>query len=167
MSYSKVQKNCLSHTSNSIEERVGPLSYGCSTDKTHRMKPIGYGGIKYYLINVNDKHRVPEVEFLHNKGRASDKLITFCKKFKAITGRYPLHFRMDGGLEFSKFNTWAKKKGITIEKTPPRTPEPNGVAERYAGYLNQTSRAMIIDAGLPAKLWPFALDAAVYTVVEL
>lgn len=156
-------KRIVSHTPQIRSKNVWDLYH---TD-VQPIKPIGYGGIKYYLINVNDKHRVPEVEFLHNKGQASDKLITFCKKFKAITGRYPLRFRMDGGLEFSKFNTWAKKKGITIEKTPPRTPEPNGVAERYAGYLNQTSRAMIIDAGLPAKLWPFALDAAVYTVVRI
>jgi hypothetical protein len=40
----------------------------------------------------------------------------------------------------------------TLSVKDPRAPEPNGVAERYAGYLNQTPRTMIIDAGLPAFL---------------
>jgi hypothetical protein len=122
------------------------------------IKPTGYGGLRYYLINVNDKHRIPEVEFLHDKGQAADRLISFCKKFKNITGRYPTRYRIDSGSEFKRFITWAKRKGIDVEPTPPRSPEPNGVAERYSDYLNQTARAMILDAKLPAKLWPYAID---------
>jgi Reverse transcriptase (RNA-dependent DNA polymerase) len=129
------------------------------------VKPVGHGGVKYYLIIVNDKHRIPEVDFLHSKDEASDKMIAYCKAFKNLTGHYPVRVRLDGGSEFAKFTTWAKsKKGIQIELTPPRTPEPNGVAERYAGYLNQTARAMIIDAGLPEFLWPHAIETAAYTI---
>ena len=65
--------------------------------------------------------------------------------------------------------TWAKekKRDMIFEPTPPRSPEPNGVPERLAGYLNQTARAMIIDAWLPAYLWPFAIDTAAYTVKRI
>ena len=128
------------------------------------VKPVGHGGVKYYLIIVNDKHRIPEVDFLHSKDEAADKMIAYCKAFKNLTGHYPIRVRLDGGSEFSKFTKWAKNKGIQIELTPPRTPEPNGVAERYAGYLNQTARTMIIDAGLPEFLWPYAIETAAYTI---
>jgi hypothetical protein len=131
------------------------------------IKPTGYGGLRYYLINVNGKHRIPEVEFLHDKGQAADRLISFCKKFKNITGRYPTRYRIDSGSEFKRFITWAKRKGIDVEPTPPRSPEPNGVAERYSDYLNQTARAMILDAKLPAKLWPYAIDTAAYTIKRI
>jgi len=78
-------------------------------------------------------------------------------------------WRFDVGSEFKRFITWAEKKrrDMKFEPTPPRSPEPNGVPERWAGYLNQTARAMIIDAGLPTYLWPFAIDTAVYTVKRI
>ena len=56
---------------------------------------------------------------------------------------------------------------MIFEPTSPRSPEPNGVPELRAGYLNQTARAMIIDAWLPAYLWPFAIDTAAYTVKRI
>ena len=156
-------KRQVSHTPQIRSKNIWDLYHA----DVQTIKPIGFGGYKYYVIYVNDKHRVPEIDFLRNKGEASDKLISFCKRFKNLTGRYPTRWRLDGGLEFKRFTTWAKKKGITLEPTPPRSPEPNGVAERWGGYLNETARAMIIDSELPPTLWPFAIDTAAYTIKRI
>ena len=104
------------------------------------------------------------ISYIHSKDEAADKMIAYCKAFKNLIGHYPLRVRLDGGSEFSKFTKWAKNKGIQIQLTPPRTPEPNNVTERYTGYLNQTARTMIIDAGLPEFLWPYAIETAAYTI---
>ncbi|KAN0070941.1 hypothetical protein V8E54_011106 [Elaphomyces granulatus] len=74
-----------------------------------QLKPVGHGGVKYYLIIVN-KHRIPEVDFLHSKDEASDKMIAYHKAFKNLTGHYPVRVRLDGGSEFAKFTTWAKNR---------------------------------------------------------
>lgn len=65
---------------------------------------------------------------------------------------------MDGGTEFSKFRTWAQtEEGIHFEITPPNTPEPNGAIERAGGVIVRTARSFLLDSGLPAFLWPYAV----------
>ena len=51
---------------------------------------------------------------------------------------------------------------MIFELTPAYTPEPNGVAERMGGYINQTQRTMNMDAKLPDSLWPFRVNTAIY-----
>jgi hypothetical protein len=46
---------------------------------------------------------------------------------------------------------------MEIETSPPRNPEPNGTAERYGGYITQTVRVMVTDAGLPEELWALCM----------
>lgn len=128
------------------------------------IKPQGFGGVNYYLIIVNDKHRVIFLKFLREKGDASQDLIRFCEWVHHRTGDYTKRWRLDGGKEFRKFINWGTSKTVDFEITAPRTAEQNGVAERYAGYINQTARAMILDAGLPKELWPLATETAVYTI---
>src|SRR6202161_2620864 len=158
-------KRQVSHDTPPRSKNIWDLYYA----DVQPIKPIGFSGYKYYLTIINDKYRVPEIRLLHQKGDASNKLIAFNKEFKNQTGRYISRWRFDDGSEFKHFMTWAKekKRDMKFEPTPPRSPEPNGVPERWAGYLNQTARAMIIDAGLPAYLWPFAIDTAVYTVKRI
>jgi Reverse transcriptase (RNA-dependent DNA polymerase) len=156
-------KRLVSHTP---QQRSKDL-HGLIHADVQPIKPMGLGGYNYYTIIVNDKHRVPTVLPHKDKGEASHKLITHCKQYKVQTGAYPKCVRIDGGLELKIFATWARKRGIFVEPTPPRSPEPNGVSERWAAYINQTARAMIIDSGLPAFLWPYAIDTAVYVIVRL
>ncbi|OQD62830.1 hypothetical protein PENPOL_c011G04767 [Penicillium polonicum] len=76
--------------------------------------------------------------------------------------------RLDGA-QFNTFRDWGTKRGMTFEVTPPYTAEPNGAVERYGGYINDIQRTMIIDISLPdkEKLWPFAVEAAIYTTDRL
>jgi hypothetical protein len=97
----------------------------------------------------------------------SDHMITFCKQIKLIAGRFPGIWRLDNGTEFTKFIKWAEKEGMKFEFTPPYTAEPNGIIERTGGYVNEMARVMILDAALPEKLWPHAVDAAIYTINRL
>jgi hypothetical protein len=56
---------------------------------------------------------------------------------------------------------------MKFELTPPYTAEPNGIIERISGYVNDIARVMMIDAKLPEKLWPHAVETAIYTINRL
>ena len=49
-----------------------------------------------------------------------------------------------------------KKRGIVHELTTAYTPEQNPVSERANRTHIETTRAMLIDAKLPNKYWPYA-----------
>lgn len=129
---------------------------------TQPIKPTGLNGENYWLPVVDDATRLIEGTMLKNKSDAFHKLTAFCEKIKLLTGRYPGIWRMDGGTEFKEFIKWGEKKGMTFEITPPYTAEPNGTVERFGGHINDIQRTMIIDAGMPENMWPYATETAIY-----
>uniref|UniRef100_A0A2N9ESU1 CCHC-type domain-containing protein n=1 Tax=Fagus sylvatica TaxID=28930 RepID=A0A2N9ESU1_FAGSY len=54
--------------------------------------------------------------------------------------------------------------GIRMEKTIPRTPQQNGVAERMNRTLNERARSMRLHAGLPETFWADAVNTAAYLI---
>ncbi|KAI2967818.1 hypothetical protein CBS147482_10946 [Aspergillus niger] len=124
-----------------------------------KVTPIGHGGFNYFLLMVNNATRLVRTAMLKHKDDASDELIRMNMEHKNMVGRYVATWHLDGGREFNRFRKWANhaERGIQIKISPPRTPEANGLAERYGGLLNRMSRVMILDAGLPAHLWPYAV----------
>jgi hypothetical protein len=62
----------------------------------------------------------------------------------------------------SVFHEYCPKAGISVEFSVIGTPEQNGFIERAGGIIITTARALIQESGLPKKLWPEAITAAVY-----
>lgn len=143
--------------------QVGEITYV----DVQMIKPIGYKGVRYATFFLDDKTRMPKVAFHIHKDQASDACIKEAKWFHNVTGRYPVLFASDSGRGFSKFNKWAENKGILIRNSAPRTPEPNGAIEHLQYHAVQTARVMMIEAGLPHYLWPFAVETAVYIISRL
>ncbi|CAN0514255.1 unnamed protein product [Discosporangium mesarthrocarpum] len=55
-------------------------------------------------------------------------------------------------------------KGIRWRKSPPRTPQSNGITERAIKQLMQAARSQLVRSGLGKKHWFFAVaDAAFKT----
>ncbi|KAI2966591.1 hypothetical protein CBS147324_7348 [Aspergillus niger] len=127
-----------------------------------QVTPIGHGGFKYFLVMVNNATRLVRTAMLKQKNHASTELIRMNNEHKNMVGRYVASWHLDGGREFNKFKEWAnhEDRGIRVVISPPRTPEANGLAERYGGLINQMSRVMMLDSGLPVHLWPFAVRLA-------
>ncbi|OJJ42005.1 hypothetical protein ASPZODRAFT_78044, partial [Penicilliopsis zonata CBS 506.65] len=67
------------------------------------IKPIGLGGLNYYLMVIDDKHWIPDVYPTKIKNKVSTKVIKVFKIFKNIKGSYPIRVYLDGGLEFKEF----------------------------------------------------------------
>ncbi|RDY10991.1 hypothetical protein CR513_04408, partial [Mucuna pruriens] len=81
-----------------------------------------------------------------------------CKKVKCI--------RFDNGGEYCRpFDVYCKKQGIRHEKTPPKTPQLNGLAERMNNKsLIERVRCMLSEAKLPKHLWGKALYTSVIVI---
>ena len=59
--------------------------------------------------------------------------------------------RLDNGGEFidGGFSEYCATQGVRMEKTIPRTPQQNGVAERMNKTLNEHARSIRLYVGLP------------------
>ena len=66
---------------------------------------------------------------------------------------------LDGG-----FSEYCATHGIRIEKTIPRTPQLNGVAECMNRTLNERARRMRLHARLPKTLWANVVSIVAYLI---
>ena len=74
--------------------------------------------------------------------------------------------RSDNGGEYINggFSEYCATQGIRMEKTIPRTPQQNGVAERMNRTLNEHARSMRLHAELPKTFWADAVSTAAYLI---
>uniref|UniRef100_A0A2N9EUG1 Retrovirus-related Pol polyprotein from transposon TNT 1-94 n=1 Tax=Fagus sylvatica TaxID=28930 RepID=A0A2N9EUG1_FAGSY len=124
------------------------------------------GGSRYYVTFIDDSSRKVWVYFLKNK---SEVFETF-KKWRAMveteTDLKLKCLRSDNGGEYINggFKEFCAANGIRMEKTIPRTPQQNGVAERMNRTLNERARSMRLHAGLPETFWADAVNTAAYLI---
>lgn len=98
-----------------------------------------------------------------SKAQATEMLI---RAIHTIETRYSgtvVFVRSDGERALgTEWDTFTASKGITYEPSAVDTPAQNGHSERLGGILLMKSRAMRIQAGLPAYLWPWITQTAGY-----
>ena len=72
--------------------------------------------------------------------------------------------RSDHGTEFTsgEFQSIMLDRGIRHIKSAPRSPHQNGRIERQWRVLYDMQRALLLESGIPLKLWPYAAKAAAY-----
>ena len=72
--------------------------------------------------------------------------------------------RTDNGGKYTSrgFEDYLRKKGIRHERSVPKTPEQNGIAERMNRTFVETVQAMLSDLKLPKKFWAEGLSTASY-----
>ncbi|KAF2353386.1 Integrase catalytic core [Trinorchestia longiramus] len=97
----------------------------------------------------------------------SDIFVVFTE-FKALVENHYDHkikiLGTDNGGEYvsTDFKRFLKVNGIVHQKTVPKTPEENGVAERMNRTILEAVRAMLSDSKLPKTFWAVAVSTAVY-----
>jgi transposase InsO family protein len=128
------------------------------------MQVNSLGGKKYFITFIDDFSRVMVVRTIAKKSEAFESFLTFKAWAENLTGHRIKKFRSDGGGEYCsrQFDALLKQQGIARQRTPPYTPEHNGVAERANRTLVEMARSMLHASGLDFSFWGEAVICAAY-----
>ena len=134
------------------------------SDVCGKMNARSLGGAEYLLTFIDDRTHYTWIYVLKHKDEVFDCFLRWKALVEKSSGRKMKAIRTDNGGEYTsaKFEDYLRSEGIRHERTIPKTPEQNGVAERMNRTLIETVRSMLTDAKLPHKFWAEAISTAVY-----
>ncbi|GKB97559.1 putative RNA-directed DNA polymerase [Tanacetum coccineum] len=103
------------------------------------------------------------------KSRPSFRTENILDLFHALverqTGKKLKCIRTDNGGEYiGPFDTYCREYGIHHQKTPSKTPQLNGLAERMNRTLVKRVRCLLSHTGLPASFWGEALNTMIHVI---
>ena len=134
------------------------------SDVCGKLSECSLGGARYFLTFIDDCSRYIWVYMLKHKSEVFSRFKEWKALVETSTGRKLQAIRTDNGGEYlsTEFQNYLKTEGVKHERTIPKTPQQNGVAERMNRTLVETTRSMMSDAKLPKRFWAEALSTAVY-----
>ncbi|CAI7752275.1 unnamed protein product [Closterium sp. NIES-54] len=124
---------------------------------------LGAAGTEYFLTIVDVYTRMTWVYVLSKKSDVAETVKTdWLPMVERQQDRLVKAIRTDRGGEFlsKEFGLWLKKNGIRHSLTMPYSPAMNGIAERANRTITETTRGLLIEAGLPDNFWPDAVWSA-------
>ena len=126
--------------------------------------PRSIGGSEYILTLIDDCTRYTWVYLLKKKSEVFEKFKVWKAEVETQTGLKLKTLRSDNGGEYwsADMTRFLEKEGIVHQSTVPKTPEQNGVAERYNRTLVEMARCMLHGAKLKSGFWGEALMTANY-----
>ena len=126
------------------------------------MQTKSLGGALYFVTFIDDCSRKLWAFGLKTKDQVLEVFKELHTKVERETGRQLKSVRADNGGEYrGPFEEYCRKFGIRLEKTVPKTPQHNGVAERMNRTICERIRCMLSNAKLPNSFWGEAMRTAV------
>ena len=113
-------------------------------------------GSRFAMLCVDDFSRYRIVAFIAKKSDATAVLRVIIAKYVAPAGLNIGVIRINNGGEFQRaFQSLLAKLGIKHERTPPYTPQYNGVAKRTLDLLRDKAVALLhgVTEGASERLW--------------
>ena len=164
-------EHCLAGKQNRVSFKSYPPSRKTEllelvhSDLCGPMKTKTLGGALYFVTFIDDCSRKLWVYVLKTK----DQVLGVFKQFQASvereTGKKLKCIRTDNGGEYcGPFDEYCKHQGIRHQKTPPKTPQLNGLAERMNRTLMERVRCLLSEAKLPNSFWGEALLTAAHVI---
>lgn len=124
-------------------------------------------GHQYAVIITDAKTRMRWALAIHTKDQIATTLIQWINTMHHQYGkRIRIIFR-DGGTEFTRTRAYCEQHGIQTHTSAPETPEQNGLSEAANKVILRVARSMLIDAKMPAKYWPWAVQHACFITNRL
>ena len=123
------------------------------------------GGALYFATFINDRSRKIWVYPI----KSIDQVLDVFKQFQALSerqrGKKSKCIHTDNGGEYiGPFDNYCKSQGIRHQKTPLKTPQLNGLAERMNKTLVGRGRCVLSEAKLPNSFWTEALNIVAYVI---
>lgn len=136
------------------------------TDLVGPIRPIGFGGERYFFTFTDDFTRYTETYTGAKKSDWFKCLKAFHNLCKTRSNKErPVHrLRSDYGseLQSKRVEEWLKKEGIIFEPSAPYSQEQNGVSELVGRIIMDMTRATILEGNLCDDLWPEIVLAMTY-----
>ncbi|GKV50247.1 hypothetical protein SLEP1_g56959 [Rubroshorea leprosula] len=118
------------------------------------MKDKSLGGATYFVTFVDDFSRKLWAYPLSSKDQVLEKFKEFQAMIERETRRKLKCIRFDNDGEYSgQFEHYCREQGIKLEKTTPRTPQHNGVAERMNRTICDRIVCLLSHAKLLKSFW--------------
>ncbi|GJR61197.1 putative ribonuclease H-like domain-containing protein [Tanacetum coccineum] len=129
------------------------------------MRVESINGKKYVLVIVDDFSRYTWTHFLRSKDETPGVLIDFLTLVQRGLHAQVTTVRTDKGTEFlnKSLHAYFAKEGIRHETSTARTPEQNGVVERWNRTLVEATQTMLSVAKVPLFFWAEAIATACFT----
>ena len=126
--------------------------------------PEAYEGFKYASTIIDQFTRWTVVYLLENKSFAFDLFRLSVTSTVTPCGGRVIRWRADKGGEYTSeaFKQYCLETGITQAFTATNTPQQSGVSERVGWTLCSMARWLLVDSGLPPKLWGDLMLTAAY-----
>lgn len=123
------------------------------------------GGALYFATFIDDHSRKLWLYPLKSKDQVLDVFKEFQVLSERQTGKKLKCIHTDNGGEYcGPFDNYCKSQGIRHQKTPPKTPQLNGLAERMNRTLVERVRCMLSEAKLPNFFWAEAVNTVAYVI---
>jgi transposase InsO family protein len=121
-------------------------------------------GALYFVSFIDEYSSFATVYLLRTKDQALDAFRQYKAWAENYTGYSIKHLQSDGGGEYisGQFTSFLYIMGIQRHLTVARTPQQNGVAERFNRTIMDSARSMLHATGLPGEYWGDAVSTAVY-----
>nr|GFC62091.1 putative ribonuclease H-like domain-containing protein [Tanacetum cinerariifolium] len=115
------------------------------------MRVASINGKKYILVIVDDYSRYTWTLFLRSKDETPEVLKDFLMMIQRNLQALVITVRTDKGTEFlnKTLNAFFKEEGIEHQTSTARTPEQNGIVERWNRTLVEAARTMLSALQLP------------------
>ncbi|GJY78386.1 retrotransposon protein, putative, ty1-copia subclass [Tanacetum coccineum] len=142
-------------------ERAKDLLGLIHTDVCGPFRIVSRQGANYFVTFTDDFSRYGYVYLLKHKHEVFETFKVFQKEVENQLGKTIKSLRSDRGGEYisQEFLDHLKEHGIIAHRTPPNTPQHNGVLERRNRTLLDMVRSMMSQTTLPKSFWDYALES--------
>nr|GEW43882.1 hypothetical protein [Tanacetum cinerariifolium] len=129
------------------------------------MRIESINGKKYILVIVDDYSRYTWTHFLRTKDETPEVLKDFLKMIQRNLQAQVIISHTNRCTEFlnSTLHAYFKEEGIEHQISTPRTPEQNGIVERWNRTLVEATRTMLSASKLLILFWAKAIATICYT----
>ncbi|BBH02187.1 transposable element gene [Prunus dulcis] len=119
------------------------------------------GGARYFVTFIADHSRKVWAYALRIKNQVYEVFKQFHASVERETGRSFKCIAPITGEYMGVFRNYCRSNGIRHERSVPKTPQHNGIAERMNRTIVERIRTMLSHAKLPKSFWGEALMIAV------
>ncbi|CAL1381478.1 unnamed protein product [Linum trigynum] len=126
------------------------------------MRDKTLGCASYYVTFIDDHSRKVWTYALKTKDQVLDVFKQFHAEVERETGLKLKCVRVDNGGEYrGPFESYCRLHGIKLQKSVPKAPQKNGVAERMNRTICERIKCMLSHAKLPKSFWGEAMRTTV------